>query len=151
MSVQIGIGVDTSNAEEDLRKLSQHADKVMSEIMRKRRETVSAFNKTLSFVNTSINMFKNVAIAMGYTLDPIQEAALSVIATTITTMQSVATAYATMGPVGWVASAIIGGATIAFSISANMAAVEGMAEASRQLSAAQRVMENISTMIGSLD
>lgn len=145
-SFEINLDITTEEGRKNLLALQKEQDKILKEMAKKKREMVASWNKTMSAMNTGINVMKNVYIAMGGTLNPIQEAMLSVITGTLTTMQSVTTAYATMGPVGWGAAAIVGAASIIFNIQAQFNMLTEMDDARRQMSAATSAMDGLLTL-----
>lgn len=143
----IDINADMSDAYIEIANLQKALDEVGREAVDRRREVLSELNVMLSAFNTGLNLMKNAFVMMGGTLEPIQEAALTVIFTTIQQMRAVATAYATMGPVGIAAAVIVGVASIAFSIKSQADMLAGMTAAKTQMNAGIAAMNNIQSLI----
>lgn len=115
-----------------------------------RRELAAQANQMLGILGSITGIFTQVLRSIGITLEPIQEGFLAVIMSTMQTLQSVFTAYASMGPVGWVSAAIIGAVAIIFNLQATTAAMQGMKEARIQLTAANNTAQGINILLNQM-
>lgn len=146
--VILGVSVDTSEANTELDTLAQKADEVLSEVMRKKRETVRQINSAVSVARQSFTLMKDMFKLFGVTLNPFGEAMASIIQTTMATVAEVAALYAATG-IGAGAAAILGGAIISFNVAAEVIRLQGLEDMANKMGEIDAVMGDIIGMVSS--
>jgi hypothetical protein len=146
-NLDVYVGLQTDDAKAEIINLRYALDETARQAKKVRDDVKVTVNDALGALQTTVRLFSNVYTAIGGTMDPLQEAMLQAVSSTITVMMSTASAYLALPGAGWIIAAGIGVAMMFFQASANIAAEKGMDGARTQLNAATAALGNLQSLL----
>ena len=147
--IEIQLGLDTTEAEADLREFQQAVDTVGRETAKRMREIRTEMGRVVGIARGIAGAVQGILKAMGVTLDPIQEAMIATLLAglqMVMTISAMATATVVGAPFG-IALAIIGFALFAM---AQTATALKMNEVNRGLRDAENIIGSLTSAMYSL-
>lgn len=128
--ITIGLEVDSSQVNTELDAIQKKADAVTKKWADDHRAILTSMSKVGRAITAGINAYRRVLRALNISLDPAQEAILTLIVSSVSSMYQIALAFSSTG-IGIVAGAIFAAAATGLNIGATAAYLQDMSR-SRQ-------------------
>lgn len=123
--VIIELEVDSSQVNAEIADIEKKTDAVVKKWAQDHKQIMSSMRSVGRLITSGINAYRKVLRAMNITLDPAQEAILTLIVTSVSSMYQIALAFSSSG-VGVVAGAIMAAAATGLNIGATARVLQDM-------------------------
>lgn len=147
--VVISVELDTTQAEADITRIEHQTDAVVEKWARDEREIQRSILRLNAGIRGIVGVIRNAYRMVGVTLDPVQEAVVNMITTTLGSILAMHRAMEA-GSLGIAGIYTVGAsiASIAIAGAAMTQAIAGMDESRKALDNAQALLDSITTTLG---
>jgi site-specific recombinase len=146
--VTLAIDVDTTVADAKLNMLQQVVNERQAEVDMVVKNGLTQMRNLQRVVGLSLGMLRGLTKAFGMTLDPLMDAALTAVQTTVSTIIQVGMAYLLIPGIGWMIYAAIAAFTLGFSIAATMDIRQKSAEINSKINGIQQALSGLQGLVG---